>query len=183
MSSAETTLSVLRFLKSAYEHRWNPSAEQLSAWALLLADIPPEDLKRAAIVHANENEHPPSVADLRRHAKPNTAPCGDEAFDLARRAAAHASPYDDKRCLEAWKALEVKDPVAAAATRAFGGFATFWDMPSDQLPTYRAQFRTIYETMQKRGRIEQSQDHARRFLEGDFPGVNLSNGDGPRKLL
>lgn len=182
MSNPETTLSVLRFLAATYEHRWKPSADQLASWAVLLADIKPEALKRAAVQHAQNSQHPPSVADLRTLAQSDKGISGDEAFGLAKAAAQGASPYSSKSCSESWAWLEAEDPIAASACRAFGGFSVFWEMLADDVPTQRAQFRRIYESMQTRSQTKRSEAGAQRLLDDFMPRDQLG-GDGPRKLI
>lgn len=183
MSEPTTTLTVLRFLAATYSTRWKPDAEQLATWAVLLADIPPDDLKRAAVAYAQGSPHPPTIADLRKLAKPDTTPSGDEAFDLARRASKHASPYSSERCSEAWAALEKKDPVAADACRSFGGFRAFWEMLTDDVPTQRAQFRSIYDSMQRQEKAYTALATAQNTIERGIPGRELDRGGEPRKLL
>lgn len=182
MSNPETTLSALRFLAATYEHRWKPTADQLAAWAVLLADIKPDDLKRAAVQHAQVSQHPPTVAELRKLALPDITPSGDEAFDLARRAAHSASRYDERSSTTARKALELKDPIAAQACSAFGGFQAFWDMLSEDLPANRAQFRNIYDSMQRRAKTQKSSAEAQQFLDR-ITTRNDALHSGPRKLL
>lgn len=166
MSDTLTTLSVLKFLAATYEPRWKPSGEQLTAWTSLLADIPPEDLKRAAVQFSQNSVHPPTVADLRKLALPDTTAAGDEAFELVRRAAHHASRYSDEKCQEARDALKRKDPLLIEALNMVGGFSYFWDMLTDDLPTHRAQFRNIWDSIQKREKQKRDSKTARLTLAG-----------------
>lgn len=181
MSPAETTLQVLQFVRHAIgKQRWDPDANELLAKAKLLEDLPVPDLKRAAIHHLQTSQFPPTVAELRKLALPDTKPSGELAFDYARRAAHHASPYDGRSCSEAWAALELKDPVAAEACRAFGGFRAFWDLASDDVNTSRAQFRGIYNGLAQHARIASGAKTAELALAG---GPQLPRGGDPRKLL
>lgn len=178
--SSKTTLDVLRFLAVTYEHRWKPDTAQLTAWAVLLEDIPVPVLQRAALQFAQTSEHPPTPAGLRKLAEPDKSISGEEAFDIVRRAARHASPYDQRCCEEAWAALERKDPALAHAARAIGGFRAFWDLTNEEVGVFRAQFRGIWESVKRRSRIETDEGNA---LAAAGVLGKITMGQGPRKLL
>lgn len=157
---------MLKFLADAMQHRWQPTAAQLRTWTVLLADIPPKDLQVAAIQLVQESEYPPTVAALRRLASPVTALAGEEAFELARKAARHASPYSDARCEEAMNALRAKDPLLAEVVVAFGGFSAFWRMDNEMIPAIRAQFRGAWDAALKRRDDEKAKASALALMQG-----------------
>lgn len=162
-------------------------ARGMQTWSTLVADIEPDALIQAAVAHAQSSRFPPTVAELRERCAPSAPNPGEAAFDLARRAAQHASPYSSERCSEAWAALERKDPIAAQACRDFGGFRAFWDLESEAVNTSRAHFARIYNALAATAKREREAETARFVLNfATLPPMlrerNETRGGEPRRV-
>jgi len=122
----------------------------------LLGDLDAPALMTAArrVVLAHPWNTFPSVAELREAAAATIAgevtgvPWGD-AWALATKTLAKLDvAYSEEHKTKILAPLDAQ-PLVAEAVRAFG-FMALYNLPSDQLETARAQFRSIYEGLQRR---------------------------------
>lgn len=184
----DDVVRVLAYLADQYRD-WgrNCTGTMADSWLLTLGDCEPAALLAAAVAHARSNKFPPTPAELLARAQPVVESPGEAAFDLARRAAQHASPYSSERCSEAWAALERKDPIAAQTCRDFGGFRAFWELESEAVNTSRAHFARIYNALAATAKRERENETARFILNfAELPpmlqATNEPRGGEPRRV-
>lgn len=184
----DDVVRVLAYLADQYRD-WgrNCTSSMADSWLLTLSDVEPAALLTAAVAHARSNKFPPTPAELLARCVPDVTLPGEAAFDLARRAAQHASPYSSERCDEARAALERKDPIAARACREFGGFRAFWDLEAEAVNTSRAHFARIYNALAATAKREREAETARFVLNfAELPPMlrerNETRGGEPRRV-
>lgn len=184
----DDVVRVLAYLADQYRD-WgrNCTGSMADSWLLTLGDCEPATLLTAAVAHARSSKFPPTPADLLARCRADQTPAGEAAFDLASRAARYASPHDEKRCSEAWRALRARDAVAADACREFGGFRAFWDLETDAIGTARAHFARIYSSLAAKARAAAELEDARLVLNFAAlppmlrPGPDARGGE-PRRI-
>lgn len=83
---SDTTQTIVAGLVAAFPNA-KIGADHLRMYVRALADIPPEELERAALAHVMDGRFFPSVRELRRTVMENRAglPSPDEAWELAER--------------------------------------------------------------------------------------------------
>ncbi len=185
----DDVVRVLAYLADQYRD-WgrNATGSMADSWLLTLGDCEPAALLTAAVAHARSSKFPPTPAELLARCVPDVNAPGEAAFDLARRAARHASPHDETRCAEAWRALDARDSVAAQACREFGGFRAFWDLEAESIGVARAHFARIYAAHAATAKRERENETARFVLNFAElppmlrPGSDRRGGDARRML-
>lgn len=147
MNEPETTLDVLEFLMNAYPNK-AIGEETIQIYLRLLADIPADLLKAAALAHVTQSQFFPTVAELR-----------DAGAALMERALGLPNAYD------AWNEVcraitthghirtpEFTHPLIKKAVDACGGWRTLC-MSENQIAD-RARFFQVYEVYQGRQQEE-----------------------------
>lgn len=143
----ETTLDVLEFLMNAYPNK-EIGEETINIYLKLLADIPADLLKAAALAHVTKSQFFPTVAELR-----------DAGAGLMERASGVPNAYDAWH--EVCRAIsthghyhlpEFSHPLVKKAVDACGGWKTLC-MSENQIAD-RARFFQVYEVYQGRQQEE-----------------------------
>lgn len=136
--------------------KWEVRERTVEVWASLLADVPADALKRAAVQYARTSKFPPTVAELREIAR-GPAECSAE---------------------EAWGEIYKRRPppndAAKRALEAIGGNQMLRNMLTAQVGVHRAHFMRCYDAYlgrerdtEERESVEQLTGAARELRELD----------------
>lgn len=147
MNEPETTLDVLEFLMNAYPNK-AIGEETIQIYLRLLADIPADLLKAAALAHVTKSQFFPTVAELR-----------DAGAALMERALGLPNAYDawNEVCRAItthghYRTPEFTHPLIKRAVDACGGWRTL--CMSENQTADRARFFQVYEVYQGRQQEE-----------------------------
>lgn len=119
-------------IADAYPERFRVTPSLTRLWALMLADLEPQDAMRALQAHLAESPHVPTIADIRRR----VAECRVSPIDVGgawgevQRAVASVGSY---------RTPTFDNPAVAYAVECLGWKAICHTL-QDDLPTLRAQF-------------------------------------------
>lgn len=122
--------------------KWEIRESTIAVWSTLLADVPEEALKRAAIQFSRTSKFPPTIAELRALARGGSEVSAEEAWEIVY---AREDPPNEP---------------AQRALRAIGGWSALRSMLTSAMPTIRAQFMRFYDSYLGREREDEERESA-----------------------
>lgn len=140
--SGEEFMGVVAALKGLYPKAGILDTEmQVSIWANVAKNIPPQIGEQFVIDWALSSKYPPTLADFNKYALEKLLPPVKDAMEAWGDVLRAVSSYGYDRQEQALASL---DELTASVVRHMGWYSICMS-ELDDLPTIRAQFRTAYE--------------------------------------
>jgi hypothetical protein len=182
MASSEDVIEILAMLGAAYP-RFSPTKETVQVYTQLLADLPADYLRAAAMQCATSGDFFPSVHELRRAASdlqrgvlkvPEVYEAWEEVIQRAHETMTYFGHNEDGEWVEKNEEYQWSHPVVKRVAESLGWPRFF---PGENLSTDRAHFFKMYEAAMRKFTDENLMlPEVRQFIESRHE-LELGAGD------